>query len=500
MKFDRVIGKIEPLVIEKAEQNITTILLELASNPKYKLIGSKIGGDPFLFAMLYATPTVATTTIPTAATNGKALYFNPYYVNSLSLIGLRLLLMHEGFHCIFLHPTRIGHRNTRIWNIATDFVVNGISMLDLKHRGFDPASFFATHYGQFITLKQTLEMYQNPILMAKKMGWDLKKMMGRKSKNQKQAINPEDERAINTIVEDRPIYFADPFLTEDDLLPEKIYEQIMKVMPHCEECGELGQYHYPLPKLNDNEQHGQCSGCGAEDHYDLFGMGDTMDDHIDVIETPENIAKRLAEGVNMAKQLAGNVSVVVEREIGNLTAPQIHFTDFIRLRLMKARQGGNRNDYSRYKTRPMFSGLLIPKRKGYKANFGVLLDVSTSMRPDNMALGLSQLQAIDDQMEATLVQCDSECHWKKAIKLKRFDMGELSQIKAVAAGGTRFAQFFAEYEKQIGHCDFLVILTDGMLDDEDIAAMKMPKCPVYWVIVSSIKFNAPFGKVFQLHN
>lgn len=57
-----------------------------------------------------------------------------------------------------------------------------------------------------------------------------------------------------------------------------------------------------------------------------------------------------------------------------------------------------------------------------------------------------------------------------------------------------FAQYFAEYEQNIGKCDFLVIISDGFLLTEDVAAMKDPGITVYWLITSGHSFAAPFRK------
>ena len=57
-----------------------------------------------------------------------------------------------------------------------------------------------------------------------------------------------------------------------------------------------------------------------------------------------------------------------------------------------------------------------------------------------------------------------------------------------------------DYEKHIGKCDFLIIITDGFLMDEDVAGMVDPGIPVYWLITSSCSFSAPFGSVYELKN
>ncbi|MGK7943113.1 MAG: VWA-like domain-containing protein [Microcystaceae cyanobacterium] len=64
--------------------------------------------------------------IPTAATDGKDIYFNPDFLLSLSKSQQDGLLLHELLHAALLHTIRRGTREEYLWNIAADIVVNGL--------------------------------------------------------------------------------------------------------------------------------------------------------------------------------------------------------------------------------------------------------------------------------------------------------------------------------------------------------------------------------------
>lgn len=64
--------------------------------------------------------------VPTAATDGAVIYFNPRYLASLPPRKLDGLLLHEVLHAALLHAMRRGARDQLRWNIAADIVVNGI--------------------------------------------------------------------------------------------------------------------------------------------------------------------------------------------------------------------------------------------------------------------------------------------------------------------------------------------------------------------------------------
>jgi predicted metal-dependent peptidase len=159
---------------------------------------------------------------------------------------------------------------------------------------------------------------------------------------------------------------------------------------------------------------------------------------------------------------------------------------------------GSKNDYTRFKTRPMAAGLLVPRRKSYTCNFACLLDTSGSMDRDNIALGLSQLQSLDDQGIGVITCCDAEVRWQESTKLRTCKPDELARTRCVGGGGTALAGYFAGYEAKLGKKDFLVVITDGLIREEDVKAMKCPTCPVFWLITQSAAFTPPFGKVFQL--
>lgn len=65
--------------------------------------------------------------IPTAATDGRSLYYNPEYVNSFkNSAELLFVYCHELMHNSLLHFDRMGTRNPKMWNYATDYAINYI--------------------------------------------------------------------------------------------------------------------------------------------------------------------------------------------------------------------------------------------------------------------------------------------------------------------------------------------------------------------------------------
>jgi predicted metal-dependent peptidase len=578
MKFSRILGKIDPKLVQQAEERLSKVFLELGVRYDNEHVGSGLGGDALVFSLMYPVEHICTLSIPTAATNGRQFFWSPKFVLKHSIKGLRIVCAHEAWHAIYMHPSRRGSRNPKLWNIAVDYIVNGTVMEDFKARKRDPAVEFSKNLGRYMKLDQFCELVKDPF--AKIPGFeDLNPTAEDPDGKPAELPAPTEDRELTDnerkMLEKREkgvkFYYADPDLADEMKRPEKIYDLLYALLPKCPKCGRLGIYQKPDPDQKKDKQKGKkdkkqsgkdqkddqgqsdrkdqqgkqpgegkdpsdqhdhggdqpcdhdcdghgdqqgdgdgqgdqpgdgqgkgCGHCGGG--YDIFDLGGTVDDHMDSEETEEKLAKRISDAMEAARKLAGHVPAALEDELGKLTAPKIHWSDIIRFRLLKSRAGNAKNDWTRFRTRPMFSGLIVPKRKSLHTEFGVLLDTSGSMGKEDMAYGISQLQSLDDRGECTITFGDAEIYWDKSVKIKKLSAEELNRLKPCGRGGTMFADYFTDYTKHIGKQDFLVIITDGYLLDSDVASMRDPGIPVYWIITSETSFHAPFGKVYGLRS
>jgi predicted metal-dependent peptidase len=551
MKFSKVIGKIDTNLVQQAEEKLSKIFLDLCLgyNNRYEEVGTGMGGDPLIFTLMYPVEHICSAQLPTAATDGKRYYWSPKFILKNTYIGLRLICSHEAWHAIYMHPQRRGNRIPKLWNIAVDYIVNNICMEDLKIRKMDPINVFTKHLGKYINLKQCIEMFKNPFESIKDLNIEPETSSvklpspdeDRELTNEEQKELERREKKQNT-----KYYYADPDLEKDLKRPEAIYDILYALLPKCSKCGRVGIYKKPQKNKKNKKQQEQSQGQGQEQEQgqeqqgqeqgqqgqgqgqqgqgqgqqgqgqqgqcdcngcpecgggvDIFELGSTIDDHMDTSEDEEKLAKRISEAANVAKRMAGHIPAQLEEEIGKLTAPKITWQDIIRTHILKARAGNCKNDWTKFKTKPMFSGVLTPKRRSYYSNFGCLLDTSGSMSKEDMAFGLSQLCSLDDKSEGTVVPADAEIYWDKATKIRKANAEELMKVKIVGRGGTMFCNFFSEYEKHIGKCDFLIVITDMYLLDTDVANMKDPGINVIWLCTSNNSFYPGFGKVYDLKN
>ena len=65
-------------------------------------------------------------TLPTMATDGSRIVYNPAFVDELKPAELEGTLAHEVLHCALGHQCRRGQRDPELWNEAADFAINPI--------------------------------------------------------------------------------------------------------------------------------------------------------------------------------------------------------------------------------------------------------------------------------------------------------------------------------------------------------------------------------------
>lgn len=87
---------------------------------KYPLFGSVIANASFI-------PEVS---VKTAGTDGKDIYYNPIFLESISDEQKIFILAHEVCHIAFNHINRRKDKDNRLWNVATDSVINAFLKQD----------------------------------------------------------------------------------------------------------------------------------------------------------------------------------------------------------------------------------------------------------------------------------------------------------------------------------------------------------------------------------
>lgn len=89
-----------------------------------KARSSMVLDQPFFGVLALKLKYMATEAISTMATNGTYMYYNPKFLDSLTLHETMGVVVHEVLHCVFHHMTRRGDRDPKKWNVACDYAIN----------------------------------------------------------------------------------------------------------------------------------------------------------------------------------------------------------------------------------------------------------------------------------------------------------------------------------------------------------------------------------------
>ena len=68
--------------------------------------------------------------LPTAAVDGRSLFFNTQFFNAMNNKEIEFVIAHEILHCVFDHLGRRDERDPMLYNIAADYIVNNLLVRD----------------------------------------------------------------------------------------------------------------------------------------------------------------------------------------------------------------------------------------------------------------------------------------------------------------------------------------------------------------------------------
>ncbi|MEW7978976.1 MAG: hypothetical protein G8D28_05720 [gamma proteobacterium symbiont of Phacoides pectinatus] len=87
---------------------------------------------PFLGALVLRLPMEAADPqwCRTTATDARKFYYNPEYIDALTLDETQFMLAHEALHCALSHFARRQHRQKHLWDLACDFAINPLLVED----------------------------------------------------------------------------------------------------------------------------------------------------------------------------------------------------------------------------------------------------------------------------------------------------------------------------------------------------------------------------------
>jgi predicted metal-dependent peptidase len=375
---------------------------------------------------------------PTTATDARAFYYNPEYIGSLSMDETQFVLAHEALHCALSHFARRQHRVRHKWDLACDYAVNPLLIDD----GLKPPP-GALHIPQYKGMTAE-EIY--PLI------------------DDNDDSETLDKHAYD---QDNQSRGSSSGMTEKDL--EKL--EGSEAQPEPSEAGDGAQA----------RQQDGSEGAAADQPQPL------RPDEQETLSVQWQ--QRMAGAAQQAMQ-RGKLGGEVARMIDHLLQPQLPW----RMLLARYMSAYARDDYSYMRPSRREGDYILPMLRSHQLEVAVAVDISGSLREEEIAEFISEVDALKGQVRAriTLLPCDAKlCDGAPWVFEPWEEFRRPEEMRG--GGGTSFRPVFDWIEQSSARPDLLVYFTDAQ--GEFPAAE--PQYPVIWLVKGRSK--VPWGQRIQLN-
>jgi predicted metal-dependent peptidase len=411
--------------------------------------------SPFFATLALFARFIPSQQLPTAATDGKDIFYNPDYLHSLPVTQQDGLLLHEVLHAALLHVVRQGVREAELWNIAADIVVNGIIC---KQGIFElPPGRLRDQKLEDLSVEEIYEL----LLKNKNNSFNSLKLLHPDLLNEapSDASTSGDSRDLqsdnNPNIQIPPTPLKEGGLSDGNQLKgsnKKINEN-------------------PLDSNNYSKNHSLSEKRKAplEEHWQ------------NALQQASVIARTVNQGVLPAG---------IERELGALNAAQINWRSYLWRYLVQTP-----TDFSGFDRRFIGRGLYLEALQGENIQVYVAVDTSGSIDNQQLSMFLSEVAGILSSyphLKCELYYVDAEAYGPYELN------SDMTFPKPEGGGGTSFVPFFEKVaESWDGFTQSVCIyLTDGYGSFPDVA----PQLPVLWVVTpGGLELQGfPFGEAVRL--
>lgn len=401
---------------------------------------------PFLGALVLRLPLIEADPgwCETTATDARALYYNPAYIESLNLDQTKFVLAHEALHCGLLHFNRRQHRDKPRWDVACDYAINPLLVAD----GLTPppqalvsdayAHMTAEEIYPYVPHNTDQRPLDQHIYDAEGPPHDADRGRGASRPGESPAP-PSDAPPQNTPPEAPP--------------------------PAALESGPDGG----APRSGAGRPPPLTSAEG-----DALGM---------------QWQQRLGGAAQQAQQ-AGRLGPSMARLVDHLLQPQLPW----RTLLARYMTSTARTDYSFARPSRREGPAILPSLHQASTDIVVIIDTSGSVDEDELNAFVAEVNAIKGQINArvSVHACDDHLaedgpwvfeSWEEILLPETMEGG----------GGTRFTPAFDWAEQREPRPDVLVYFTDA---NGEFPARE-PSFPVLWLVKG--KGKVPWGQRIQLN-
>ena len=409
---------------------------------------------PFLGALVMHLPMVARDSAEcrTTATDARAFYFNPDYIQTLTLSQTQFILAHEALHCALGHFARRRHRVRRRWDVACDHAVN----LILVEEGLKPAP-----------------------------GALLEKSFKGLSAEEVYPLIPDD-----TIEEtlDQHAYDEDG---DDDQNDQDSDSGDGDASDQRDDEGSPKEGDTQSGEQGEQEQsssEGSGEGSQAQDESEGGSSGGQSLSETEREELETLWRQRLVAAAQQARH-AGRLGESLARSIDDLIQPKLPWRALLSRYMMSAA----RDDYSFQRISRREGAAMMPSLHSGQMDVVIGLDTSGSIDAGEIAEFVAEIDALKGQLRArvTLLACDEKITEGPMI----YEAWESIEAPTELSGGagTRFTPVFEWIERENLRPDIVLYFTDA----EGEFPKQAPPFAVLWLVKGNLP--VPWGQRIQLN-
>lgn len=375
-----------------------------------------------------------TKTVDTAATDGKNIYYNSEFTNSLTEKEQIFLFAHELCHIALNHIYRSEGKDHELWNTATDAVINS-----------------------YLTQKDGLPLIEGGVDIKDAYMYDAEqlyeKLLKEKQDNENENKKSKDNNNSN---EDKQIGHDSHTMWEDAV--KKKHKQ------------EENKENHTTPKEQKIEQ--DIEKMGKIGEKKIFEENEKLRN-----EQLEKLRKSLAQ----QSTSYGNSSLADQRNISDIGSaiPLINWT-----RLLKSAIKID-EDWS-YLNPEVESGIIMPTIDPIEKNeTEIVLDTSGSIDDDLLRNFLRECKNILKESKVKVGCFDTKFYGFSEVKSSK----DIENLKFQGGGGTDFDVAVNAFSKNANN---KIIFTDGW------ASMPQKKVDAIWIVFGGKKINPLEGRVIYI--
>lgn len=394
---------------------------------------------PFFAQLLFHLPLEENNDIDTLATDGKRILYNAEFASKLKQDELAFILVHETLHVALGHLWRRNSRDSLIWNIATDFVINNIINDECcgKKDSLCPVA-FPMENGKKVGLFE-----------PKYKGWSAEKVY----KDLMDQVNNSESNSGSSKKSN-----GGQSGTNDSGDAEEIVDTLKK-----------------MKELFDQ-------AIGSHDMWDKMSEKEKQ-------EASKDWAVKVAAAATAAK-MAGKMPASIEAQLEKLLKPQKDWKQLLHEFVETENYDFSWNPPDRRFSdsdffMPDFNDTIEKVKDLY-----FFIDASGSMSNEDITKCASEIQG-------AIYQFKNHLHGKVAyFDTQVYDYydiddigGDITKTRPTGRGGTEFAAVFKDVEKQEDVAG-IIILSDGYCDFPPESAAN--GIPVLWIFTTP-DMTAPYG-------